>query len=150
MRRARRPGTNRTPRGRTTCPPQRRLPPGLPERQWDLKAGVAREQGTLVSLREIVNDQVPILHPSRLSGRQMVALTVSRLAQFPDYRLRDLLTGKLIDQKQAIRHVRRRTRLGRFMVEVELEIVRSALERARRSPARPRAGRRRSGMTRGA
>ncbi len=58
---------------------RRRFPPGLRKEQWNLKAGVARDRVTLVSLRDIVDKKAPTLDHGRLSPKQQRALTTARL-----------------------------------------------------------------------
>lgn len=106
----------------------RSLDPG--HRQWWMEAGFATD-GTMITLRDLVFGRVPKASIEALTERQLRNLTVARLRRFPDYRLRVLGRRRPVTQRTAIQEVEAGTPLGRFLIEIERNIIRLLLERIR-------------------
>jgi acyl CoA:acetate/3-ketoacid CoA transferase alpha subunit len=95
-----------------------------------MKAGFAPD-GTMITLRDLVSGRTPPASIESLTERQLQDLTVERLRRFPDYRLQVLGRRRPVTQRTAIQEVEAGTKLGRFLVETERNIIRLLLERIR-------------------
>lgn len=122
-------GRRRTLRGRP-APPKRIRSLDWGHRQWEMKAGFAPD-GTMITLRDLVSGRTPPASIESLTERQLQDLTVERLRRFPDYRLQVLGRRRPVTQRTAIQEVEAGTKLGRFLVETERNIIRLLLERIR-------------------
>jgi hypothetical protein len=114
--------TNQTPRA---------MPKPLDEFELNLPAGFTSDGSRMATLREILDPQVATRSLLQLSSDHRFDLAAKRIEMRPDdFEL--ILPGYgTVDKSRAVAEVRARTKIGRYLVEVEETAVKRATRQGR-------------------
>ena len=107
---------------------------GLLEKQWQIPAGFHADGSAAATLQEVLDPAVPTLHSTDLTLQQQAELVAKRLASQPKIELAMVGAG-MIDKDRAIAEVKRKTKVGKLLIEIEHQMIRNLIEQAqKRSP----------------
>ena len=102
--------------------------PMTQEDHWSRPVAMTPD-GQWISLREVVEKapaQVPF---SCLSPEKQSELVAERIQQSPEFDV-GILGQRIVDKKQAINEVQKRTSIGRALIDVEQRMIRMLIKRA--------------------
>jgi hypothetical protein len=100
----------------------------VPSAQWDLPAGFGTD-GTIASLKQVVDPKTPTLTLAELSDQQRADLTIKRIEAQPDFKL-EMLGAGTIDKDRAVAEIDARSKIGVALMEIEQRVINNLLERA--------------------
>ncbi len=86
--------------------------------------------GQWLSLREVVEKKTDQVSFTDLSFEKKSELVVERIRLRPQFEM-SVIGKEIIDKKRAIKEVKRRTSLGRTLIDIEQRMIRMLLESAR-------------------
>lgn len=105
-------------------------PAPISREQWALPASYCAD-GTLATLREVADPQVPTLSLPELSAAQRADVVVKRIEAQPEFRIAMVGAG-LIDKERAIAEVKSGSKVGRALMEIEQRVINNLVDRAAR------------------
>ncbi|HEV2911893.1 MAG TPA: hypothetical protein VGX92_01135 [Pyrinomonadaceae bacterium] len=108
-------------------------PASVSQKQLDLPASYSAD-GTLATLREVVNPQVPTLSLAELSPAQRVDVVAQRIEAQPKFQIAMVGAG-VIDKERAIAEVKSGTKIGRALMEIEQRVINNLISRATKEEA---------------
>ena len=85
--------------------------------------------GQWLSLREVVEEGPTRVPFNCLSLEQQSELVAERIRQSPEFDV-GILGQRIVDKKQAIDEVQKRTSIGRALIDVEQRMIRMLIKRA--------------------
>lgn len=103
-------------------------PAAIAQSQWKLPASYSAD-GTLATLREVADPEVPTLSLSDLSPGQRADVVVKRIEAQPKFQIAMVGAG-VIDKERAIAEVKSGSKVGRALVEIEQRVINNLLSRA--------------------
>ena len=98
------------------------------EDHWNCPVAMTLD-GQWVSLREVVEEEPTQVPFNCLSLEKQSELVAERIRQNPNFDVGVLGQG-VMDKKRAIDEVRRRTSIGRALIDVEQRMIRMLIKRA--------------------
>ena len=108
-------------------------PATVSQKQLDMPASYSAD-GTLATLREVVNPQVPTLSLAELSPAQRVDVVAQRIEAQPKFQIAMVGAG-VIDKERAIAEVKSGTKIGRALMEIEQRVINNLISRATKEEA---------------
>lgn len=106
----------------------------LLQKQLAMPAGFHSDDLSVATLRDVVDPSVPTKELSELTLEQRAELVAQRLALQPNIELAMIGAG-IINKERAITEVKGKTKVGRLLMEIEQQMIRNLLERARKNAA---------------
>ncbi len=85
--------------------------------------------GRWLSLREVVEEEPTQVPFNCLSPEKQSELVAERIRQSPEFDV-GILGQRIVDKKQAIDEVQKRTSIGRALIDVEQRMIRMLIKRA--------------------
>jgi len=112
-----------------------------PDRKWKVPAGYSADGRKKIGLQDLLDCDDPAASFSRLSYRQLAELTCARIQGQRSFKIGVVGIG-ILGKARACDEVRRRTRVGRELVELERMTIMDSINRASRRRPGNRATRR--------
>ncbi len=126
--------TTRTPakrasgRAGTTAVTVSTQPAGVSEWEWDLPAGFTVDGSRMATLREVIDPRVPTRTLTQLSEDHKIDLAAKRIEMAPDS-FQVVIPGHgTLGKARAAAEVRDRSRIGRYLAEIQYFGVRRGME----------------------
>ncbi|MDE0681504.1 MAG: hypothetical protein OXI63_01195 [Candidatus Poribacteria bacterium] len=98
------------------------------ENHWSRPVAMTPD-GQWISLRELVEEEPTRVPFNCLSPEQQSELVAERIRQSPEFDI-GILGQRMVDKKQAIDEVQKRTSIGRALIDVEQRMIRMLIKRA--------------------
>ena len=111
----------------------------MPAKQWEMPAGFHSDDSEVATLRDVVDPNVPTKQLTDLTLEQQAQLVVKRLKLQPAIELAMIGAG-LIDKTRAIAEVKRKTKVGKLLIEIEHQMIRNLLEQAKKQRVKTAVG----------
>ena len=109
---------------------------GVPDGQWDLPIAY-RPDGTMCTLRDVVEKKAPVLSLSQLTARQRAELTAKRIERQPDFRV-GMVGAGILNRDRAIAEVQALSPVGRALIEIEQRVITALLDGVAQGGPAPR------------
>jgi hypothetical protein len=102
----------------------------VPDEEWDLPVSFSPDGSmlTLKQAKQAAADNVPVLSFPRLSNDQRAELVVARLEKHKDFDLGMIGGAGHIDRKRAVSEVRKQTKVGQTLMEIEERMIQMLLQ----------------------
>jgi hypothetical protein len=113
----------------------------IPAKQWDMPAGLHANGVEHATLRDVLDPDKPTMQLSDLTIQQRAELVVKRLELQPSIELAMVGAG-MIDKTRAINEVKKKTQVGKLLIEIEHQMIANLIEQAKKHARRPAAPRR--------
>jgi hypothetical protein len=104
---------------------------GLLQKQWTIPAGFHADGSAAATLQQVLDPAVPTLHLNDLTLQQQAELVAKRLAMQSKVELAMVGAG-MIDKARAISEVKRKTKVGKLLIEIEHQMIRNLIEQAQK------------------
>ena len=99
-------------------------------KQLRLPAGFSADGTSMVTLADVLSDDVPTRELAQLTLDQQAELTAERIKRQPKYKMGMVGFG-VLDKERAIAEVKGQTEVGRTLVEIENRTLRMLIEMAK-------------------
>ena len=109
----------------------------LLEKQREIPAGFHSDGSRAATLREVLDPDVPTLQLTDLTLEQRAKLVAKRLELQPSISLAMVGAG-MIDKARAINEVKRKTQVGKLLIEIEHQMIANLIEQAKKHDAKYR------------
>lgn len=114
---------------------RRRRANSLLEKQRKIPAGFHADGSKAATLREVLDPDVPTVQLTDLTLEQRAKLVAKRLELQPAIELAMVGAG-MIDKARAINEVKKKTRVGKLLIEIEHQMIRNLIEQAQKQDAK--------------
>ncbi|SRR6266516_2530920 len=114
----------------------------LPQKQWEIPAGFHSDGSEPATLREVLDPDVPTVQLTDLTLEQRAKLVAKRLELQPSIELAMVGAG-MIDKARAIAEVKKKTQVGKLLIEIEHQMIANLIEQAKKNDAQHRSALRR-------
>lgn len=108
----------------------------LLEKQREMPAGFHSEGSKAATLREVLDPDVPTMQLTDLTLEQRAKLVAKRLELQPSIELAMIGAG-MIDKRRAINEVKKKTQVGKLLIEIEHQMIANLIEQAKKHDAKP-------------
>ena len=107
----------------------------LPQKQWEIPAGFHFDGTKAATLREVLDPDVPTIQLTDLTLEQRAKLVAKRLELQPSIELAMVGAG-MIDKARAITEVKKKTQVGKLLIEIEHQMISNLIEQAKKHDAK--------------
>ena len=107
----------------------------LLEKQREIPAGFHSDGSKAATLREVLDPDVPTMQLTDLTLEQRAKLVAKRLELQPSIELAMVGAG-MIDKKRAINEVKKKTQVGKLLIEIEHQMIANLIEQAKKQSAK--------------
>ena len=106
----------------------------LLEKQREIPAGFHSDGSKAATLREVLDPDVPTMQLTDLTLEQRAKLVAKRLELQPSIELAMVGAG-MIDKTRAINEVKKKTQVGKLLIEIEHQMIANLIEQAKKHDA---------------
>lgn len=114
---------------------RRRRTDTLLEKQRKIPAGFHSDGSKPATLRDVLDPDVPTMQLTDLTLEQRAKLVAKRLELQPSIELAMVGAG-MIDKTRAIKEVKRKTKVGKLLIEIEHQMIANLIEQAKKHDAK--------------
>ena len=107
----------------------------LLEKQREIPAGFHSDGSRAATLREVLDPDVPTIQLADLTLDQRAQLVAKRLELQPSISLAMVGAG-MIDKRRAINEVKKKTQVGKLLIEIEHQMIANLIEHAKKHDAK--------------
>jgi hypothetical protein len=106
----------------------------IPHKQLEIPAGFHADGLKAATLREVLDPDVPTMQLTDLTLEQRAKLVAKRLELQPSIELAMVGAG-MIDKRRAINEVKKKTQVGKLLIEIEHQMIANLIEQAKKHGA---------------
>ncbi|HEY3027708.1 MAG TPA: hypothetical protein VGJ55_16290 [Pyrinomonadaceae bacterium] len=114
---------------------KRRTTHPLPQKQLEIPAGFHSDGSKPATLRDVLDPDVPTMQLTDLTLEQRAKLVAKRLELQPSIELAMVGAG-MIDKTRAIKEVKKKTQVGKLLIEIEHQMIANLIEQAKKHDAK--------------
>ena len=107
----------------------------LLEKQRQIPAGFHADGSKTATLHEVLDPDVPTVQLTDLTLEQRAKLVAKRLELQPSIELAMVGAG-MIDKARAISEVKKKTQVGKLLIEIEHQMIANLIEQAKKHDAK--------------